>query len=60
MQARRDILANLRKITDLEELVLIQYILNLASKGFPLRISIVKDIANRLLEARDALRVGTR
>ena len=33
--SRRDILANSRKLTDLEESVLVQHILDLAAKGFP-------------------------
>ncbi|KFY29266.1 hypothetical protein V491_00117, partial [Pseudogymnoascus sp. VKM F-3775] len=41
---------NSRKLTDLEEQALIQYILNLATKGFPPRLSIVEDMANRHLE----------
>ena len=41
MQPRRDIPANLRKLTDLEETVLVQYILDLAVKGFPPRMSMV-------------------
>jgi hypothetical protein len=60
IQLRRDIPANSRKLTDLEELVIVQYILDLATKGFPPRISIVEDIANRLLVTRDIPRVGTR
>ena len=58
--SRRDIPANSRKLTDLEESVLIQYILDLAAKGFPPRLSIVEDIANRLLATRNTPRVGTR
>ena len=62
MRPRRDIPANLRKLTDLEESVLVQHILDLATKGFPPRMSIVEDIANRLCTTRDAtrdtLRVG--
>jgi hypothetical protein len=58
--ARRDIPANSRKLTDLEESVLVQYILDLATKGFPPQLSIVEDMANRLLATRDASRVGTR
>jgi hypothetical protein len=34
--SRRDILANSRKLTDLEESVLVQHILDLSAKGFPL------------------------
>ncbi len=60
MQPRRDILANSRKLSDLEESVLVQHILDLGTKGFPPRMSIVEDMANRLLTTRDAPRVGTR
>ena len=58
--ARRDIQANSRKLTNLEESVLVQYILDLAAKGFPPQLSIVEDMANRLLTTRDASRVGSR
>ncbi|KFZ19968.1 hypothetical protein V501_00378 [Pseudogymnoascus sp. VKM F-4519 (FW-2642)] len=57
---RRDIIANSRKLSNLEESVLVQYILDLATKGFPPRLSIVEDMANRLLATRDAPRVGSR
>ena len=56
--SRGDIIANSRKLTDLEESVIIQYILDLDSKGFPPRLSGVEDMANRLLAERDAGRVG--
>jgi hypothetical protein len=58
MHLRRDIPANSRKLTDLEESVIVQYILDLDSKGFPPRLSGVEDMANRLLAERDAGRVG--
>jgi hypothetical protein len=58
MQPRRDISANSQKMTDLEESVLFQHILDLAAKGFPPRVSVVEDIANRLLATRDQPRVG--
>jgi hypothetical protein len=58
--SRRDISANSRKLTDLEESVVVQYILDLATKGFPPRMSVVEDMANRLLATRDILRVRTR
>jgi hypothetical protein len=45
-------------LTDLEESVIVQYILNLDSRGFPPRLSGVEDMANRLLAERDAGRVG--
>ena len=57
--SRCDIPANSRKLTDLEEQVLIQYILDLAAKGFPLWMSIVEDIVNRLLAIRDTLYIGS-
>jgi hypothetical protein len=57
---RRDISANSRKLTDLEESVLSDYILELDSKGFPPRLCIVEDMANRIIELRDGKRVGPR
>ena len=60
MQPRRDISANSQKLTDLEELVLVQHILDLATKGFPPWMSVVEDMANRLLATRDMPHVGTR
>jgi hypothetical protein len=45
-------------LTDLEESVIVQYILELDSKGFPPRLSGVEDMANRILAQRDAPRVG--
>ena len=60
MPSRRDIPANSQKLTVLEESVLVQHILDLATKGFPPRMSVVEDMANRLLATRDAPRVGTR
>ena len=47
-------------MTNLEESVLVQYILDLAAKGFPPRVSTIGDMANRLLASRDAPPVGTR
>jgi hypothetical protein len=58
--SRRDIQANSRKLSNLEESVLVQYILDLAAEGFPPQLSIVEDMANRLLATRDAPRVGSR
>jgi hypothetical protein len=60
IRPRRDTTANSRKMTDLEESVILEYILDLDSKGFPPRLSGVEDMANRLLADRDAPRVGTR
>jgi len=59
-KSRRDIQPKSRKLTDLEESVIVQYILDLDSKGFPPRLCGVEDMANRLLTERNAGRVGTR
>ncbi|OWT42501.1 DDE superfamily endonuclease domain-containing protein [Pochonia chlamydosporia 170] len=58
--ARRDTTPNLRKLTDLEESTIIQYILNLDARSFPPRLSGVQDMANQLLADRDAPPVGPR
>lgn len=47
--ARHDILANSRKLTDLEERAIVQYIIELATRSFPLRLYSVEDMANQLL-----------
>ena len=57
---RRAILANSRKMTDLEEIVLAEHILDLAAKGFPPRLCVVEDMANRIIATRDGERVGPR
>lgn len=46
------------ELIDLEESVIVQYILDLDSKGFPIRLSDINDIADRLLAECDAGRVG--
>ena len=56
--ARRDIPANLRKLTDLEEKAIVQYVIELSTRSFPPQLRGVKDIANQLLRARNALPVG--
>ena len=58
--SRRAISANSRKMTDLEESVLSEHILDLASKGFPPRLCIVEDMANRIIATRQGERVGPR
>jgi hypothetical protein len=50
---RRDTKSPLRKLTDLEEEVLVRYILDLNTRGFPPRMSIVREIANILLASHD-------
>lgn len=55
---RSDSKANCYKLTDLEEESILQYILDLDSRGFAPRLASVEDMANLLLESRGALRVG--
>jgi DDE superfamily endonuclease/Psq-like protein len=58
--ARRDSPANSRKLTNLEEEAIVQYVIELASRSFPPRLCGVEDMANQLLRTRDAPPVGTR
>ena len=58
--AREDIMPNSRKLTELEEETLVQYILKLDSRSFPPRLSGVKDMANILLNQRVPTQVGKR
>ena len=58
IQLQCDIPANSWKLTDLEESVLVQYILDLAAKGFPPGVSVVEDMANRLLTTCNMLHIG--
>ena len=59
-QPRRDTMPNSRKLTDLEEFTIIQYVLDLDARSFPPRLRGVEDMANRLLADRDAPPVGPR
>jgi hypothetical protein len=58
--SRRDQPANLRKLTNLEESVLVREILDLDSRAFPPRLCGVEDMANRILATRDMPSVGPR
>jgi helix-turn-helix, Psq domain len=58
--ARRDTAVNSRKLTDLEEKTIIQYIIELYARAFHPRLCYVEDMANRLLRERDAPPVGIR
>src|SRR6266566_6067020 len=53
-------MANLRKLTVLKEKVIVQKVFDLNSRGFPLRIRDMEDIANRLLTIYDIIYVGLR
>jgi hypothetical protein len=49
---------NRQKLSELEEGVIIRYILDLDSRGFAPRLASVEDMANYILESRGADRVG--
>jgi hypothetical protein len=56
--ARRDLPANSRKLTNLEEKAIVQYVIELSARAFPPRLSGVEDMANHLLRERGAPPVG--
>jgi hypothetical protein len=56
--ARRDCQPNSKKLTELEEEVIIGFILDLDQRGFAPTYAAVRDMANRLLAARGAGQVG--
>ncbi|KAH7471539.1 hypothetical protein FOMA001_g13494 [Fusarium oxysporum f. sp. matthiolae] len=59
-QARDDYIPSSRKLSNQEEQVIVEYILNLDSRGFPSRHRDIEEMANRLLADRDASPVGKR
>ncbi|KAG6998152.1 hypothetical protein FocnCong_v013463 [Fusarium oxysporum f. sp. conglutinans] len=60
IQSRRDWIPKSRRLSDLEEKIIVQFILDLDSRGFPPRLRGVEEMANRLLADRDASPVGKR
>ncbi|KAL9572239.1 hypothetical protein ACKAV7_003622 [Fusarium commune] len=58
--SRRDTTPKSRKLSDLEEQTIIQFIIDLDSRGFPPRLRGVEEMANRLLADRDASPVSKR
>jgi hypothetical protein len=56
--ARRDCQPNSKKLTQQEEKVIVQYILDLDLRGFAPTYAAVRDMADRLLAARGAGQVG--
>jgi hypothetical protein len=60
IQSRRDWIPKSRKLSDLEEQIIVKFILDLDSRGFPPRLRGVEEMANRLLADRDASSVGKR
>jgi hypothetical protein len=49
---------NCYKLTDLEEDIIVRYILDLDSRGFAPYLASIKDITNLLLESRGVLYIG--
>jgi hypothetical protein len=60
MQSRCDSIPNSRSLSDLEEKIIVQFILDLDSRGFPSRLRFVEEMANSLLADRNASPVGKR
>ncbi|KAM5526428.1 transposase [Fusarium oxysporum f. sp. phaseoli] len=60
IQSRSDWVPKSRKLSDLEEQIIVQFLLDLDSRGFPARLRFVEEIANSLLADRDASPVGKR
>ena len=56
--AQRDCQPNSKKLTQLEEKVIIRHILDLDGRGFAPTYAAVRDMADKLLSARDGGRVG--
>jgi hypothetical protein len=56
--SRRDITPNSTKLTPLEEEAIVQYVLDLDTRGLPPRLSDVEDMANRLVVVRADEPVG--
>jgi len=59
-RAVQDIRSAKHRLTELEESVIVTYIIDLDSRGFAPRMLDVEDMANVILATRDARRVGTR
>jgi len=56
--SRRDYTPSSKRLTDLEESVIIKHIIDLDSRGFSPRLGAIRDIANQLLTARAQAPVG--
>jgi hypothetical protein len=55
---RTETKANCHNLTELEEEVIVRYILDLDTRGFAPRLAGVEDMANYILESRGGKRVG--
>jgi hypothetical protein len=54
IQSRCNWIPKSRKLTDLKEQIIFQFLLDLDSRGFPARLRFVEEMANSLLADRDA------
>ncbi|KAL9563897.1 hypothetical protein ACKAV7_011932 [Fusarium commune] len=60
IQSRSDWFPKSRKLSNLEEQIIVQFILDLDSRGFPPRLHYVEEMANRLLADREMPPIGKR
>jgi hypothetical protein len=60
IMARRDCTPKSRALTKTEEETILEYVLNLDSRGFPPAIAQIEDMANIFRKSRDTTRIRTR
>lgn len=60
IQVRRDSMPSSQKLSDQEENVIVRFILNLDSQGFPLRLRFIEEMANSLLTDRNSPPISIR
>jgi hypothetical protein len=60
MQARCQCISNLRKLSDVEEHIIVQHILGLDLRGFPSQLRSIEEMANQLPTDRHASPFGKR
>src|SRR5579862_5045013 len=58
--SRCDCIPNMKKLTELEEKVIIQHSFELDSRGFSSQLGVIRDMANRLLAVCAGRQVGIR
>ncbi|KAF4456192.1 hypothetical protein F53441_1609 [Fusarium austroafricanum] len=60
IQSRRDTITKSRRLSNVEEQIIVRFILDLDTRGFPPRLRGVEEMANQLLADRNAPPVGKR
>jgi hypothetical protein len=60
IQSRRNYISKSRTLSDLDKYIIVQFVLDLDSRGSPSRLCFVEELAKSLLADRDALPVGKR